>query len=53
MMGDWIMGEDVECVGLVNFFVEDDDILEKVLEIVDCLVKGFGFVILVLKVGIN
>ncbi len=53
MTGERITGEDAERAGLVNFLIEDDDILNKALEIADRLAKGPGLAISASKVGIN
>ncbi len=53
MTGDRISGEEAERAGLVNFLVEDDEILDKALEIADRLAAGPGLAISASKVGIN
>lgn len=53
MTGDRISGEEAERAGLVNFLVEDDEVLTKALEIADRLAAGPGLAISASKVGIN
>ncbi len=53
MTGDRVTGEDAERAGLVNFVVEDDEVLDKALEIADRLAAGPGLAISASKVGIN
>ena len=53
MTGEQISGEDAERAGLVNFLVDDDDVLDKAMEIADRLAAGPGLAISASKVGIN
>ena len=53
MTGDGISGEEAERAGLVNFLVDDEQVLEKALEVADRLAAGPGLAISASKVGIN
>jgi enoyl-CoA hydratase len=53
MTGDRLTGEDAERAGLVSFLVEDDEVLDKALEIADRLAAGPGLAISASKVGVN
>ncbi|MCZ6854814.1 MAG: enoyl-CoA hydratase-related protein [Gammaproteobacteria bacterium] len=53
MTGDGITGEDAERAGLVNFLVDDEDVLDKALEVADRLAAGPSLAISASKVAIN
>jgi len=53
MTGDGITGEDAERAGLVNFLVDDEEVLAKALEVADRLAAGPSLAISASKVAIN
>jgi enoyl-CoA hydratase len=53
MTGDRISGEEAERMGLVNFLVEDDALIERALELADRLAAGPGCAISASKLAIN
>ena len=53
MTGDGITGEEAERAGLVNFLVDDDEVLDKALEVADRLAAGPSLAISASKLGIN
>lgn len=53
MTGDGIKGEDAERAGLVNFLVDDAEVLDKALEVADRLAAGPSLAISASKVAIN
>lgn len=53
MTGDGITGEDAERAGLVNFLVDDEEVLAKALEVADRLAVGPSLAISASKVAIN
>ena len=53
MTGERVSGDQAMDMGLVNFVVEDDQILAKAVEIADRLAKGPGLAIEASKVGVN
>jgi enoyl-CoA hydratase len=53
MTGDGISGEEAERAGLVNFLVDDAEVLDKALEVADRLAAGPALAISASKVGIN
>ena len=53
MTGDRVTGQDAMDMGLVNFVVDDEQILPKAMEMADRLAKGPGLAIEASKVGVN
>ena len=53
MTGERIPAEEAERLGLVNFVVEDDALMERALELADRLAAGPGVAISASKVGVN
>jgi len=53
MTGDRLPAEEAEKLGLVNFVVDDDQLMEKAMELADRLAAGPGLAISASKVGIN
>lgn len=53
MTGEHIKGQAAFDAGLVNFLVDDDEVLDKALEIADRLAAGPGLAIAASKAGIN
>jgi enoyl-CoA hydratase len=53
MTGERVTGDDAMEMGLVNFVVEDDQILPKAMEVAERLAKGPGLAIEASKVGVN
>jgi len=53
MTGDGITGEDAERAGLVNFVVDDDEVLDKALAVADRLAAGPALAISASKMPIN
>ncbi|MCP5068789.1 MAG: hypothetical protein GY946_19685 [bacterium] len=53
MTGDQISGEEAEKMGLVNFLVEDEQLMERALELADRFAAGPGCAISASKVAIN
>ncbi len=53
MTGDRISGEEAEKMGLVNFLVEDDALMERALELADRLAAGPSCAISASKVAVN
>jgi enoyl-CoA hydratase len=53
MTGDRVSAEEAERLGLVNFVVEDQDLMTKALEIAERLARGPGRTIAASKVPIN
>ena len=53
MTGDRLAAEEAHDLGLVNFLVEEDDVLEKAIEIADRLAAGPSLAISASKVPIN
>ncbi len=53
MTGDRISGEEAEKMGLVNFLVEDDALMERALELADRFAAGPGCAISASKVAVN
>ncbi len=53
MTGEHVPAEDAERLGLVNFVVDDDELLSRALELADRLAAGAGQAISASKVPIN
>ena len=53
MTGDVLSAEDAEKLGLVNFVVDDDQLMKQALELADRLARGPGLAISASKMGIN
>ena len=53
MTGDRIPAEEAERLGLVNFVVEDGELMDRALELADRLAAGPGLAISASKVGVN
>ena len=53
MTGDVITAEEAERLGLVNFVVDDDQLMTKALELADRLAAGPSLAISASKIGIN
>ncbi|MGE3594583.1 MAG: enoyl-CoA hydratase-related protein [Dehalococcoidia bacterium] len=53
MTGDVLSAEEAERLGLVNYVVDDDQLMPKALELADRLAAGPGLAISASKVGIN
>ncbi|MGE3595712.1 MAG: enoyl-CoA hydratase-related protein [Dehalococcoidia bacterium] len=53
MTGDVLTAEDAEKLGLVNFVVDDDQLMTRALELADRLAAGPGLAISASKIGIN
>ena len=53
MTGERIPAEEAERLGLVNFVVEDGQLMERALELADRLAAGPGVAISASKVGVN
>jgi enoyl-CoA hydratase len=53
MTGDRIPAEEAERLGLVNFVVEDDALMERALELADRLADGPALAISASKVAVN
>jgi enoyl-CoA hydratase len=53
MTGERIPAEEAERLGLVNFVVEDEALMERALELADRLAAGPGVAISASKVGVN
>ena len=53
MTGDRISAEEAERLGLVNFVVDDEELMERALELADRLAAGPALAISASKVAIN
>ena len=53
MTGEIISAEEAERLGLVNFVVDDDQLMKTAMELADRLARGPGLAISASKVGIN